>query len=52
MCLYYNFYFAQYFLKDKIFQKTYETGFANLSYFNRLFKKKYGISPRVYRKSL
>ena len=29
-----------------------ETGFANLSYFNRLFKKKYGISPRVYRKSL
>lgn len=29
-----------------------ETGFANLSYFNRLFKKKYGISPRIYRKSL
>lgn len=29
-----------------------ETGFTNLSYFNRLFKKKYGISPRIYRNSL
>lgn len=31
---------------------SYEIGFTNLSYFNRLFKKKYGISPRIYRKSL
>ena len=35
-----------------ILEISYETGFTNLSYFNRLFKKKYGISPRVYRKSL
>lgn len=27
-----------------------EAGFTNLSYFNRLFKKKYGVSPREYRK--
>ena len=35
-----------------ILEISYETGFTNLSYFNRLFKKKYGISPRIYRKSL
>lgn len=26
-----------------------ETGFENLSYFNRLFKKKYGMSPKEFR---
>ena len=27
-----------------------EVGFDNLSYFNRAFKKKYGITPSQYRK--
>lgn len=29
-----------------------EIGFTNLSYFNRLFKKKYGMPPRAYRNSI
>ena len=35
-----------------VLEISYEAGFTNLSYFNRLFKKKYGISPRIYRKEL
>lgn len=27
-----------------------ESGFENLSYFNRLFKKRFGVTPREYRK--
>ena len=27
-----------------------ECGFNNISYFNRLFRKKYGVSPTAYRK--
>jgi len=34
-----------------VLEISYETGFSNLSYFNRLFKKKYGISPTIYRKT-
>ena len=28
-----------------------EAGFENLSYFNRLFKKRFGVTPREYRKA-
>lgn len=34
---------------EKIIDIVYECGFRNLSYFNRLFKEKYLISPREYR---
>jgi len=27
------------------------SGFDNLSYFNRIFKRKYGVSPGTYRKA-
>lgn len=29
-----------------------ECGFSNISYFNRLFKKKYNLSPSTYRKNI
>lgn len=35
-----------------IIQIAAEVGFENLSYFNRLFKKQFGVSPREFRKRL
>lgn len=35
---------------DNICDIALDTGFENLSYFNRCFKKKYGITPGAYRK--
>ena len=35
---------------DDIINIAINTGFDNLSYFNRCFKKKYGITPGKYRK--
>lgn len=37
---------------DNILDIAVRTGFDNLSYFNRSFKKKYGISPGKYRKQI
>ena len=34
---------------DTILDIAIATGFNNISYFNRCFKKKYGVSPRKYR---
>lgn len=34
---------------DNILDIAFATGFNNISYFNRCFKKKYGVSPRKYR---
>ena len=34
---------------DTILDIAISTGFNNISYFNRCFKKKYGVSPRKYR---
>ena len=28
-----------------------DTGFHNISYFNRVFKKKFGMTPKEYRKA-
>lgn len=36
--------------KDNILDVAIASGFENLSYFNRAFKKKYGITPGQYRK--
>lgn len=35
---------------DKILYVSQDVGFANLSNFNRQFKKRYGITPKEYRK--
>ena len=35
---------------DTILSIAEEVGFDNLSYFNRAFKKKYGVTPREYRR--
>lgn len=37
---------------DNILDIAINTGFDNLSYFNRSFKKKYGVTPGKYRKSM
>ena len=37
---------------DNILNIAVSTGFENLSYFNRSFKKKYGITPGQYRKNV
>ncbi|MEG0692073.1 MAG: AraC family transcriptional regulator [Oscillospiraceae bacterium] len=34
---------------DKIIDIVYDCGYHNISYFNRIFKTKYGVSPREYR---
>lgn len=36
--------------EDSILEVSQEVGFENLSYFNRAFKKKYGVTPSQYRK--
>ena len=35
---------------DKIIDIAAHCGYDNLSYFNRIFKKKYGITPSAYRR--
>lgn len=35
--------------EDRILDISLEVGFSNTSYFNRLFKEKYGVTPRKYR---
>lgn len=38
--------------KNSILTIALESGFDNISYFNRVFKKNFGVSPGVYRKRL
>ena len=59
-CFYSKSYFMKFFnevaakllttTSDDIINIAINTGFDNLSYFNRCFKKKYGITPGKYRK--
>ena len=37
--------------ENSVLEIAIETGFENLSYFIRLFKKKYSMTPNQYRKS-
>lgn len=37
---------------ENVYEVAMEVGFENLSYFNRCFKKKYGMTPGQYRKRL
>lgn len=34
---------------EKILEIALECGFENMSYYNRIFKEKYGVTPRQYR---
>ena len=36
--------------RDKVIDVAFECGFNNVSYFNRLFQRTYGVSPSEYRK--
>ena len=36
--------------RDKVIDVAFECGFNNVSYFNRLFQRNYGVSPSEYRK--
>lgn len=36
---------------EKIYNVAYETGFQSHNYFNNIFKEKYGMTPKEYRKS-
>jgi AraC-like DNA-binding protein len=38
--------------EDRIIDIAFECGFNNISYFNRAFQKKYGMSPTAYRKNV
>ena len=35
---------------DAVLMVAQEAGFDNMSYFNRIFKRKFGLTPREYRK--
>jgi AraC-like DNA-binding protein len=36
--------------QDSVLEIAQQSGFGNLSYFNRLFRKKYGMTPREFRR--
>ncbi len=38
--------------KRNISEKAYDSGFENISHFSRVFKEKYGYSPRQYRSNI
>ena len=34
---------------EQIIEIAIDTGFNNISYFNRIFKKRFGVTPKEYR---
>ena len=38
--------------EDSVLTIAAETGFNNLSYFNRIFKEKFGMTPREFRRHM
>lgn len=38
--------------EDSVLTIAGDTGFNNLSYFNRIFKEKFGITPREFRRHM
>jgi len=36
--------------RESVTEVALDTGFGNLSYFNRVFKKRFGMTPGAYRK--